>query len=49
MTERIIRSGVSKGALGKKGVKRTCVKQGLGKFIYHLFNDAVISSDYIAL
>jgi hypothetical protein len=50
MTERKLRSGVNgQGALGKKGVIQTGVKQGLGKFIYRLFNDAVISSDYIAL
>ena len=51
MTERKLRSGVNwQGALEKKKRRKTKgVKQGLGKFIYRLFNDAVISSDYIAL
>ena len=41
---------LARGVRQKKGgVKQTGVKQGRGKFIYHLFNDAVISSDYIAL
>jgi hypothetical protein len=50
MTESKLRSGVNwQGVLGNKGVKQTGVKAGLGKFIYRIFNDGVISLDYIAL